>query len=207
MAINIVRFTSNGRLALGRSPGQWRRAARWRLSDLTAALIERGEGDWRAAAGHSPSIGLEAIELLSPVTTPCRVFCQGANYRRRYHRIRPGPRRQGLQHVLHEVGCVDQPADRDRAWPPDHAKLLDYEIELALVFRRAIRSPVSARSSASKVLVRAGAHRFAATSPSASAVAPSLLRPCRRRRCLILLRAPHRAPLLRPRSGWRRASR
>ena len=44
----------------------------------TAALIERGEDDWRAAAGHAPSIGLEAIELLSPVTTPCRVYCQGA---------------------------------------------------------------------------------------------------------------------------------
>ena len=111
MAINIVRFTSNGgprwgvALANGVAPlaGDY---------PTTAALIERGEDDWRAAAGDAPSIGLEAIELLSPVTTPCRVFCQGANYRR--HMIESGldPGRQGLQHVLHEVGRVDQPADR-----------------------------------------------------------------------------------------------
>jgi 2-keto-4-pentenoate hydratase/2-oxohepta-3-ene-1,7-dioic acid hydratase in catechol pathway len=141
MAINIVRFTSNGgprwgvALANGVAPlaGEY---------PTTTALIERGEDDWRAAAGHAPSIGLEAIELLSPVTTPCRVFCQGANYRR--HMIESGldPDAKAFNMFFTKSDAsISRPIGTVR--PPDHVKLLDYEIELALVFRRPIRSPIT----------------------------------------------------------------
>jgi 2-keto-4-pentenoate hydratase/2-oxohepta-3-ene-1,7-dioic acid hydratase in catechol pathway len=84
---HLVRFTLNSgpRWGVAQANGVAPLAGDY---PTTAALIERGEDDWRAAAGQTPSIGLEAIELLSPVTTPCRVFCQGANYRR--HMIESG---------------------------------------------------------------------------------------------------------------------
>ena len=86
MAVNLVRFTS----ATGPRWGVVRgRAVVPSCGDYptTAALIEYGEEDWRKRAKRSP-IALDTRELLSPVTTPCRIFCQGANYRQ--HMIESG---------------------------------------------------------------------------------------------------------------------
>ena len=85
MAVNLVRFTS----ATGPRWGVVRGRAVVPLGGdypTTAALIEYGESDWRNAEGSS--ITLDTLELLSPVTTPCRIFCQGANYRQ--HMIESG---------------------------------------------------------------------------------------------------------------------
>jgi 2-keto-4-pentenoate hydratase/2-oxohepta-3-ene-1,7-dioic acid hydratase in catechol pathway len=139
MAMNLLRFTS----AAGHRWGVMRGADVIPLAgdyQTTAELIERGESDWRDARGEA--IALDQLELLSPVTTPCRVFCQGANYRQ--HMIESGldPDAKTFNmfftksdaSVAPAVGTLQRPA---------HVSLLDYEIELALVFRRAIQSPVS----------------------------------------------------------------
>ena len=77
------------RSALGRGPGQRRRAAGWRVSNHGRADQIPAQGGGGCLRLATPtSIRLEAIELLSPVTTPCRVYCQGANYRR--HMIESG---------------------------------------------------------------------------------------------------------------------
>ena len=141
MAINIVRFS--------RMDGpRWGVALRNGVAPLageyptTAALIEHGEDDWRARlATPLHRAGSDTNSLASdhamPRLLPRRQLSPP------HDRIRSGPGRQGLQHVLHKVGRVDQPADRRDVRPPDHVKLLDYEIELALVFRRAIPSPIT----------------------------------------------------------------
>ncbi len=141
MAVNLVRFCSNAGL-------RWGVAQPTGLAPLTgdypttAALIERGEDDWRAAARQPPSVGLDAIELLSPVTAPCRIFCQGANYRQ--HMIE-----SGLDPDAKAFNMFFTKSDASIAPPigevrkPAHVSLLDYEIELALVFKRAIQSPVT----------------------------------------------------------------
>ena len=139
MAVNLVRFAS----ATGPRWGVVRGTGVVPLADdypTTAALIEHGESDWRGA--QAEPIPLNTLELLSPVTTPCRIFCQGANYRQ--HMIESGldPDAKTFNmfftksdaSVAPAVGTVRRPA---------HVSLLDYEIELALVFRRAIQSPVS----------------------------------------------------------------
>jgi 2-keto-4-pentenoate hydratase/2-oxohepta-3-ene-1,7-dioic acid hydratase in catechol pathway len=141
MAVNLVRFASNGdpRWGVAEANGVAPLAGDY---PTTAALIERGEADWRAAAGQPPSIGLEGVELLSPVTSPCRVFCQGANYRR--HMIESGldPDAKAFNmFFMKSDASISPPIGAVR--PPSHVKLLDYEIELALVFRRPIRSPVT----------------------------------------------------------------
>jgi hypothetical protein len=129
MAVNLVRFTLNGgpRWGVAQANGVAPLAGDY---PTTAALIERGEDDWRAAAGQTPSIGLEAIELLSPVTTPCRVFCQGANYRR--HMIESGldPDAKAFNMFFMKSDASISPAIGS-VRPPGHVKLLFREPDAA----------------------------------------------------------------------------
>jgi hypothetical protein len=87
MATHLVRYAHAGRrrwgvvLGAGIAPLDGDYAT-------TAALIEAGEPDWRAAITRAPSIDVAAVTLLSPVTAPARVICQGANYRQ--HMIESG---------------------------------------------------------------------------------------------------------------------
>jgi 2-keto-4-pentenoate hydratase/2-oxohepta-3-ene-1,7-dioic acid hydratase in catechol pathway len=139
MAVNLVRFAAGA----GHRWGVVRSGEVFPLVGYyptTAALIERGESDWRNP--RAEPIALSTLELLSPVTTPCRIFCQGANYRQ--HMIESGldPDVKTFNmfftksdaSVAPAIGTVQRPA---------HVSLLDYEIELALVFRRPIQAPVT----------------------------------------------------------------
>jgi 2-keto-4-pentenoate hydratase/2-oxohepta-3-ene-1,7-dioic acid hydratase in catechol pathway len=139
MAINIARFASDA----GPCWGIVRGTAVLPLGGdcrTTAALIEHYATTLPATQGEP--IALNDIELLSPVTTPCRIFCQGANYRQ--HMIE-----SGLDPDSKTFNMFFTKSDASVAAPvgtvqrPTHVALLDYEIELALVFRRTIDSPVT----------------------------------------------------------------
>jgi 2-keto-4-pentenoate hydratase/2-oxohepta-3-ene-1,7-dioic acid hydratase in catechol pathway len=108
----------------------------------TAALIEQGEADWRAASGKAASVPMVSVKILSPVTAPCRVYCQGANYRQ--HMIESGmdPDAKPFNMFFTKSDASISPA-RGSVQRPKHVMLLDYEIELALVFRRPISSSVA----------------------------------------------------------------
>src|SRR5512147_3305148 len=87
MATHLVRYLDAGQtrwgvvLGAGISPleGDY---------PTTAALIRGGEADWRKAKARAPSVDVASVTLLSPVTAPARVICQGANYRQ--HMIESG---------------------------------------------------------------------------------------------------------------------
>lgn len=115
----------------------------------TADLIERGEADWLQAGWNAPVLPLESLAILSPVTTPCRVFCQGANYRQ--HMIESGvdPDAKAFNMFFTKTDASISSAIGE-VRRPEHVALLDYEIELALVFRRAVRGPVTVTSSTLK---------------------------------------------------------
>lgn len=140
MATHLVRYEHAGRSRWGVVHGA-------RLTPLegdyptTAALIESGEADVRAAAARPPSIEVAAVALLSPVTAPARVICQGANYRQ--HMIESGVDPDDKRfNMFFEKSDASISAPVGSIVRPAHVRLLDYEIELALVFRRAISGPV-----------------------------------------------------------------
>jgi 2-keto-4-pentenoate hydratase/2-oxohepta-3-ene-1,7-dioic acid hydratase in catechol pathway len=155
MAINLVRFSSAGgegwgvALAAGIAPLTGAYAT-------TAALIEGGADDWANAAGKAPSVEYGSATLLSPVTAPCRIFCQGANYRQ--HMIE-----SGLDPDAKSFNMFFTKADASLAPPagqvvrPPHVRLLDYEIELALVFKTAVNAPVTVTTANLKDYVFAAA--------------------------------------------------
>ena len=148
MATNLVRFE------LGGTP-RWGVVSRSGVSPLredyptTAALIEHGEADWRAAQKQAASLSLDSIKILSPVTTPARIYCQGANYRQ--HMIESGVDPDAkLFNMFFTKSDASIASAGDRVKRPKHVALLDYEIELALIFRSAVKGPVAVTGEALK---------------------------------------------------------
>jgi 2-keto-4-pentenoate hydratase/2-oxohepta-3-ene-1,7-dioic acid hydratase in catechol pathway len=144
MAVNLVRYARNGAT-------HWGVVSPTGISPLqgayptTAALIEGAEADWRAAPGLPATVPLASVEVLSPVTTPCRIYCQGANYRQ--HMIESGmdpDAKQFNMFFTKSDASVSSPIGTVR--PPRHVRLLDYEVELALVFRRPISAAATVTS-------------------------------------------------------------
>lgn len=110
----------------------------------TAALIADGRAEWRAAAARRPDLRMTEVTLLSPVTAPCRVICQGANYRQ--HMIE-----SGLDPDQKTFNMFFQKSDASVAPPagevvrPSHVRLLDYEIELGLVVGAEVKAARAVR--------------------------------------------------------------
>jgi 2-keto-4-pentenoate hydratase/2-oxohepta-3-ene-1,7-dioic acid hydratase in catechol pathway len=144
MAINLVRYeTGEGQL--------WGVVRGGVIAPLdhhyptTAALIEQGETDWLAAWRRAANVPLSDVRVLSPVTAPARLLCQGANYRQ--HMIESGldPDEKTFNMFFEKSDCsLNEPFGVVRK--PAHVELLDYEIELALVFRRAITEPMTVKA-------------------------------------------------------------
>ena len=138
MATNLVRYELDGAT-------QWGVALASGIAPLdsayptTAALIENGEADWRRASARAPSVSFNSAQILSPVTTPCRIYCQGANYRQ--HMIESGmdPDAKAFN-MFFTKSDASVASAKGTVTPPKHVSLLDYEIELALIFRRPIAS-------------------------------------------------------------------
>ena len=141
MATNLVRFEAGDGPCWGVVTG----AEIAPLTDeypTTAALIEQGEADWREARSRSARIAMASAKLLSPVTTPCRLYCQGANYRQ--HMVESGMDPDAkVFNMFFTKADASVCSGREKVTRPAHVKLLDYEIELALVFRRPISSAVT----------------------------------------------------------------
>lgn len=140
MATNLVRFARQGQTAWGvaRQDGIVPLSGTYAT---TADLIAGGEADWRAARTQAPAIAFADVTLLSPVTAPARLLCQGANYRQ--HMIESGmnPDEKVFNMFFEKSDCtLNDP--HGKVQRPAHVALLDYEIELGLVFRKAITGPV-----------------------------------------------------------------
>ena len=69
---------------LGRGTGSPYHAA---LRSATSALIEGSRNRLARGARKGSSIQLDAVKVLSPVTAPCRIDCNGADHRQ--HMISP----------------------------------------------------------------------------------------------------------------------
>src|SRR5208283_5081152 len=143
MATNLIRYEAGG------TP-HWGVVTESGIAPLdgayptTAALIEGGEADWRAAAAETATARFDSVKILSPVTTPCRVYCQGANYRQ--HMIESGMDPDAkLFNMFFTKSDASVASAREAVARPRHVALLDYEIELALVFRRPISSAVTVK--------------------------------------------------------------
>ena len=113
--------------------------------ETTGDLVRSKSADELAALETAP-IAAADVQILSPVTRNQRFVCQGANYRQ--HMIESGvdPDVKTFNMIFTKASSCIVPADSDVVIPP-RVRFLDYEIELGLVLKRAIRGPVISRRS------------------------------------------------------------
>lgn len=107
----------------------------------TGDLIRDGEADWRDAAQRPGEAHAGELAWLAPITTPARVMCLGANYRQ--HAIESGMDPDDREfNLFFDKTDASVTGPSDPVVRPAHVRLLDFEIELALVLRREITEPV-----------------------------------------------------------------
>jgi 2-keto-4-pentenoate hydratase/2-oxohepta-3-ene-1,7-dioic acid hydratase in catechol pathway len=83
---------------------------------------------------------LASLSLLNPVPD-ARIFCQGANYRA--HMIESGMDPDRAFNMLFTKSTASLTGPDDDIVRPAHVRLLDYEVELGIVLRKAITGTVT----------------------------------------------------------------
>lgn len=140
MSVNVVRFQHQGRT-------QWGVIRADQITPIpgdftTTGALVLGTSIDALAKLAGPTLAMGAVKLLSPVTQNQQFVCQGANYRQ--HMIESGmdPDVKTYNMIFTKAQSCIAPADTD-VIKPRVVQFLDYEIELGLVMRKAIRGGVT----------------------------------------------------------------
>jgi 2-keto-4-pentenoate hydratase/2-oxohepta-3-ene-1,7-dioic acid hydratase in catechol pathway len=106
----------------------------------TAAATTRQLLDDRAAIDAAyrgtDTVPVNSLQLLSPITAPCRVVAQMTNYASHVRDAGRDPANTPLAFFRKASGSVSGPVDD--IVKPQHVRLLDYEVEIGLVIGRDI---------------------------------------------------------------------
>ncbi|MFE6923038.1 fumarylacetoacetate hydrolase family protein [Nocardia sp. NPDC057663] len=103
--------------------------------DTAASTTRELLGDLEAvaaAASGTDAVPVESLSLLSPVTAPCRVVAQMTNFASHVKDSGMDPESVPLTFFRKASGSISGPTE-DVVRPP-HVQLLDYEVEIGLVF-------------------------------------------------------------------------
>ncbi|MEV6391110.1 fumarylacetoacetate hydrolase family protein [Nocardia xishanensis] len=87
-----------------------------------------------AAAASAELVAVESLSLISPVTAPCRVVAQMTNFASHVKDSGLDPQTVPLTFFRKTSGSISGP--NDDVVRPAHVRLLDYEVEIGLVFGR-----------------------------------------------------------------------
>lgn len=101
----------------------------------TAHLLAERPAIERAAAS-TETVAVASLDLLSPVTSPCRVVAQMTNFASHVEDTGGNPKTVPLTFFRKASGSITGPADE--IVKPEHVRLLDYEVEVGLVIGRDI---------------------------------------------------------------------
>jgi 2-keto-4-pentenoate hydratase/2-oxohepta-3-ene-1,7-dioic acid hydratase in catechol pathway len=109
-------------------------AARVTTEAATARQMLADRAAIEAAAHSTDTVPVDSLHLLSPVTAPCRVVAQMANYASHVKDAGRDPTTDPLAFFRKASGSISGPYDE--IVKPDHVRLLDYEVEIGLVIGR-----------------------------------------------------------------------
>ncbi|OHT96300.1 fumarylacetoacetate hydrolase family protein [Mycobacterium syngnathidarum] len=90
----------------------------------------------RAAASSTETVAVDSLELVSPITRPCRVVAQMTNYASHVRDSGMNPDNVPLTFFRKSSASITGP--HDDIIKPAHVRLLDYEVEIGLVIGREI---------------------------------------------------------------------
>ena len=89
-----------------------------------------------AAAATQGDVPIDRLDLVSPVTAPCRVVAQMTNYRSHVEDAGMNPDSVPLTFFRKTSGSISGP--HDDIVKPDHVRFLDYEVEIGIVFGKPV---------------------------------------------------------------------
>lgn len=111
-------------------------ASRIDTSATTTAELLADRQAIEAARSGTDVVAVETLSLISPVTAPCRVMANMTNFVSHVKDSGMNPDTVPLTFFRKTSGSISGPTD-DIVKPP-HVKLLDYEIEIGLVFGKTL---------------------------------------------------------------------
>ena len=139
MATNYVRFRFRSSVDWGLL-GEEGRIAPLRAGDLsTRAFLDFLRRKKRPAPRFTTTV--REVAILSPISAPAQIICQGANYRQHMIEsgLNPDQKRYNMFFTKSDASLSPPIGNVIR---PSHVRLLDYELELGLVFGRSIDHPI-----------------------------------------------------------------
>ncbi|MGA8545688.1 MAG: fumarylacetoacetate hydrolase family protein [Mycobacterium sp.] len=122
-------------------------AAKITTSATTTAELLADRAAIEAAAHSSETVPVGSLQLVSPVTKPCRVVAQMTNYASHVKDAGMNPKTIPLTFFRKSSASIAGPTDD--IVKPTHVRFLDYEVEIGLVVGRDI--PVGATISESNL--------------------------------------------------------
>lgn len=110
-----------------------------RATKIDTAAVTTGElladrAAITAAAASGDSVAVDGLELISPVTRPCRVVAQMTNFESHVRDSGMDPKTIPLTFFRKSSASISGPFDD--IVKPAHVQLLDYEVEIGLVIGR-----------------------------------------------------------------------
>ena len=140
MAMNVIRFDDAGTPRWGLVLGD--RVQTLALDAASTAILMSDGIELAAAAAASPTPDrlLAELKLLCPITSDRQLIAQGLNYASHLREVGVPSGKLPFNTLFRKASSCLAPADTEVIRPP-HVRLLDYEVELGLVMRRAITGP------------------------------------------------------------------
>jgi 2-keto-4-pentenoate hydratase/2-oxohepta-3-ene-1,7-dioic acid hydratase in catechol pathway len=111
-------------------------AAKINSSAATTAELLAGRAAIDAAVQSNDPVPVDSLELVSPVTRPCRVVAQMTNYASHVKDAGMDPKTIPLTFFRKSSASITGPFDE--ILKPEHVRFLDYEVEIGLVIARDI---------------------------------------------------------------------
>lgn len=142
MGMHIARYEREGKVAWGVVDKAGLRPIAGEYASLGDLLTQGKEAAAAAQRDDSgEAISLDAVRLLSPVTAPCNIVCQGLNYGT--HRAEAGTSAEKAPfNLLFMKAPSSLSGPNDDIVRPRGVRLLDYELELGLI----IGAPITGRT-------------------------------------------------------------
>lgn len=109
-------------------------AARIATAAATTGALLADRTAVEAAAHHGGTVGVDSLELLSPVTRPCRVVAQMTNFASHVRDAGMDPATVPLTFFRKASASITGPVGD--IVTPGHVRFLDYEVEIGLVIGR-----------------------------------------------------------------------
>lgn len=153
MAMNIIRFKENSDYYWGIEKDRQIIPLLTQATTLGEFLQQGLEEARTKSESVQPTKSVEDVIVVSPVTAPVSIVCQGVNYGEHRQETGMEPTRPAFNMIFNKAESAICGAF-DEIIRPEHVQLLDYEIELGLV----IGQPINATT----VITTENLHEFIA---------------------------------------------